>query len=197
MNWQSIIRNSKSILIKYYIVILIVVSLIILGGGYFIFIKDEVNEIQKVGLVDLQSRLNKKDITEKTLVKLQKLNEDFNKLHDDQLQKLEKALPKKSEIPFLVIELQNFVKDNELILNSIDVGPLSTLDEASSVVNGIVNNTPKELNITLNIGGVDSYFKLKSFLDSLSTQLPVIELTSLNYSPGGESYSLNLTTYYQ
>lgn len=196
MNWKSIKKVSASIFVKYFLVILIVLPLIILGGGYYIFVQDKVTEIQKVSRVDLQSRLNKKDAIDKTLEKLEKLNDDFKKLNDDQLQKLESTLPTKSEIPFLVIEIQNFIKDNKLILDSIDVGPLSTKEE-SGTVNGLVKDTFKELNITLSVSGVDSYSKLKSFLDSLSAQLPIIELTSLNYIPGNTSYSLNLTTYYQ
>ncbi len=196
MKWQSIKRILISFFIKYFIVILIVLSLIILVGGYFVFIKDKVNEIQKVGIIDKNSRENKLSSAKEVLIRLEQLNADYSKLHDDQLQKLENVLPKKSEIPFLVIELQNFIKENDLILNSIDVGPLSTVDEVTTV-NGLSNNLPKTLNITLTISGVETYFKLKSFLDSLSAQLPVIELTSLNYTPGNETYSLNLTTYYQ
>ncbi|XOU94468.1 MAG: type 4a pilus biogenesis protein PilO [Candidatus Kerfeldbacteria bacterium] len=196
MNWLSIKRITSTIFVKYFIIILIVLSLIILGGGYYLFIQDKMTEIQKVGLVDLQSRLNKKDATDRTLVMLEMLNDDYNKLNEDQLQKLGSILPKKSEIPFLVIEIQNFIKDNELILGSIDVGPLSTLEEVSTI-NGLSQNTFEELNITLSISGIDSYSKLKDFLDSLSEQLPIIELTSLNYVPGNETYSLNLTTYYQ
>ena len=111
------------------------------------------------------------------------------------LKQLEYVLPHQSEIPYLVIEIKNFIKDNDLILKNIDVGSLGagpSTSEYTEIGAGI-----KKLPISLSLSGIDSYYKLKTFLDNLSVNLPLLELNSLSYSPITDSYNLNLITYYQ
>lgn len=177
-------------------VIVILLVLLTLAAGYFLIVKDRVVEIQEVGLVDLQSALDTLSGKEKILFGLQQLHEKYGRITEDQIMQLSNVLPQQSEIPYLVIEIKDFIKENDLILNSIDVGSLK-----SSIISdeplATDNFSVKELKISLSIRGVDSYFKLKDFLDNLSANLPLLELTSLVYSPGTDAYSLNLTTYYQ
>ncbi|MDP2685376.1 MAG: type 4a pilus biogenesis protein PilO [bacterium] len=180
---------------KYYYVILVVLVLAILGGGYYFFIQERIAEIQKVGTVDLDSKLNTKATAQRNLDKLLELNENYSKISQSELKKLSGVLPKKSEIPFLIIELDRFIAENDLELNSLDIGPLS--GENDSQENVVIDNAVKELKISLSIAGIESYFELKNFLQIMSEQLPLIELSSLNYNEATTAYNLNLTTYYQ
>ena len=95
----------------------------------------------------------------------------------------------------MIIELDRFITENELVLNSLDIGPLSGQNDTQE--GAMIDNAVKELNISLSIAGIESYFELKNFLQIMSEQLPLIELSSINYSDELSSYSLNLTTYYQ
>jgi len=195
MELSSIKRKLLLLISKYYTIIVIVLVLFILAAGYWVFVKDKVVEIQEVGLVDLQSTLNALDNKETVLIKMEKLNEQYSQITEDQIRQLSLVLPHQSEIPYLVIEVKEFIKDNDLLLNSIDVGPLSSNDATAESTGGTYSIN--ELKITLSFSGVESYFKLKDFLDNLSNQLPLFELTSLVYSHETDAYALNLTTYYQ
>lgn len=189
----NISKKFITIFNKYYYIFLIVIVLVVLGAGYYFFIQEKVAEIQQVGTVDLDGKLNTKNIIQKNLDKLEELNEKKSQISQTSLDKLSKVLPKKSEIPFLMIELENFIEDNGLVLNSLDIGPL-TGDDAD---NPVASNTVNELKITLSFSGIESYLQLKNFLQIMSEQLPLIELSSLNYNDTISGYSLNLTTYYQ
>jgi len=180
---------------KYYLVILIVVVLAILGTGYLLFIQNKIAEIQKVGTLDLESKLNSKTIVQSNLDKLIELDENYSKITQDELYKLSKVLPKKSEIPFLLVELDRFITENGLTLVTLDIGPLSGEDDIAK--DTVLGTTVKELNISLSVDGIESYFELKTFLQLMSEQLPLIELSSLNYVNELSAFSLNLTTYYQ
>ncbi len=196
MNLSFLKRKLIFLISKYYVAIVILLVLFTLAAGYFFIIKDQVAEIQEVELVDLQSAMDALSGKKDTLFELEQLYEKYSRITEDQVLQLSHVLPLQSEIPYLVIEIQDFIKENYLLLNSIDVGSLKSSGiSAESITTD--NLSVKELKISLSINGVDSYFKLKDFLDNLSANLPLLELTSLVYSPGTDAYSLNLTTYYQ
>jgi len=196
MNLSFLKRKLMFLISKYYVVIVVLLVLFTLAAGYFFIIKDRVVEIQEVELVDLQSAMDALSGREDTLFELKQLHEKYSRITEDQILQLSYVLPQQSEIPYLVIEIKNFIKENDLLLNSIDVGSLK-LSPISAEATASDNFSVKELKISLSINGVDSYFKLKDFLDNLTANLPLLELTSLVYSPGIDAYSLNLTTYYQ
>jgi len=194
MNLSFLKRKLMFLISKYYVVIVVLLVLFTLAAGYFFIIKDRVVEIQEVELVDLQSAMDALSGREDTLFELKQLHEKYSRITEDQILQLSYVLPQQSEIPYLVIEIKNFIKENDLLLNSIDVGSLKLSPISAEATD---NFSVKELKISLSINGVDSYFKLKDFLDNLTANLPLLELTSLVYSPGIDAYSLNLTTYYQ
>ena len=180
---------------RYFIIIVICVFVVILGVGYLFFIKNTVTQIQEIGVVDLQVRDQELAAKQETLARLQRLNEKYTSLTHGDLAKLGDVLPSQSEIPSLVIEIKNFVESSGLILRDIDAGVLQALPAPSATTAaGLV---VKKLPITLSVSGVDNYSQLKSFLDKLSNNLPLLELTSLSYSPATDSYNLNLTSYYR
>lgn len=194
MKIGPIIRKIKSWIAKQLVYISIALALIILAGGYFLFISKTVSEINRIGTADIKVKQQELASRQSSIRKFQALEKQYQALNSDQMERLASMLPSGQDIPYLVIKLKKFVEDNNLILNSIDVGPLGS---------GSANNTAtsgagvKKLTISLSINGIDSYNSLKSFLDQLSTNQPLLELTSLSYSPEAESYSLNLSSYYK
>lgn len=178
---------------KYYIAVVAVCVIAVIGGGYLLFIKDTMNDINEIGVADLESREEQLVERTETLLRLQSLNERFAKITQEDLRQLDKVLPHQSEIPYLVIELKEFIKNNGLDVLSLDIGPMSTSMAAVDTV-----NTPvKSLSIVVVIDGLDSYEGIKTFLNAMSNNLPLVELNSFTYSPAVSGYSLNLTTYYK
>ena len=179
-----------NILDRYYYFFLVGLVIICLGAGYFFLIKDKVAEIQKVGIVDLQSRQELHDSKLQTKNSLAALENQYQEVSQYQLKQLANVLPSQNELPALIIEVKNFILRNNLQLVSIDAGTLTPIEVEPS---GLV----QEMNISLSLAGVESYQGLKFFLDSLSSTLPLLELTSLSYVDGTDAYTLNLTTYFQ
>lgn len=190
MNSKLAKRKFTFIFSKYYILIVIGLVLAIMAGGYFTIIKDVVDDIQEVGVVDLDERNVALNNRRMTLTRLEDLNSQYSDITNEQLLQLASVLPYESELPQLMIEIKNFVEENELNLVAINGGPLTLQGDGEG-------STVKSKNISIKINGVNSYFKLKDFLDNLSKNLPLLELNSLSYAPGGTSYELNLTLYYQ
>jgi len=185
-------RKMLALFNKYFVIIIIVIVLIVLGIGYMAFIKDKVSQIQKVGNVDYQLKEDERDRKEVIIEKLERLEEEYNKISTGQIKELDNVIPTQVDIPELIIKLKQFVVDNNLILTSIDIGGAAAAEatkESSSA-------TIKQLNISLVISGIDSYNRFKSFLDSLEKNMPLLKMNSLTYSPKTDSYSFTLITYY-
>ncbi|MFA6098852.1 MAG: type 4a pilus biogenesis protein PilO [Patescibacteria group bacterium] len=193
MKLASIKTKIAYIFNKYFIIIVALVVLIILGGAYMLFVKDTLTEINNTGITSLRTEEGVLQQKQLTLDKLNKLKEKYSGIQKEKLDQLSYFLPSESEIPFLMIEIKDFITENKLVLNSIESGPLgNTLGDTAAKGSAV-----SSLNITLGIKGIDSYFKLKDFLDNMSQRLPLLELNSLSYSPETDVYALNLTTYYK
>jgi Tfp pilus assembly protein PilO len=197
MRFDSLGRKSKLIFTKYYAVVLVIFVLVILLVGYLLFIKNTVSEIKNIGLVDIKNKQAELAASKETLLRLQALKNRYDEITADELAQLAGFLPGQEDIPYLVLKIKKFIEDTGLTLDSLDVGPLTTnmiqkkSDQAAS------EKSLNKLTISLSIHGLDSYAGLKTFLEELSRNQPLLELTSISYSPGKNSYSLNLSTYYQ
>ena len=144
---------------KYYIAVVVVCVIVILGSGYLLFIKDTMSDINEIGVADLQHREEQLVERTETLLRLQNLNERFAKITQEDLRQLSNVLPHQSEIPYLVIELKKFIKDNGLDVLSLDIGPMST----SAATVDTANTPVKSLSIVVVIDGLDSYERIKIF----------------------------------
>lgn len=193
MKTSALKRKAMVLFAKFYIGIAIIIIVGILAAGYSLFVKDIMTDINEIGVADLESKEAQYEERSETLIRLKRLNERFNKITEDDLRQLEKVLPSQAEIPHLVIELKDFVKNSGLEVYSLDVGPMST----NAATQAVAGTAVKNLAITLVVGGLDSYSGVKNFLDAMSNNLPLVELNSFSYSPAASEYSLNLTTYYQ
>ncbi len=197
MRFDSLVRKVKLIFTKYYAVVLVIFVLIILLVGYLLFIKNTVSAIKNIGLVDIKNKQAELFASKETLLRLQALKNRYDEITADELDQLAAFLPGQEDIPYLVLKIKKFIEDMGLKLDSLDVGPLTTdmiqkkSDQASS------EKSLNKLTISLSIRGLDSYAGLKTFLEELSGNQPLLELTSISYSPDKDSYSLNLSTYYQ
>lgn len=190
MNPKALKRRIAFIFSQYFVLVVIGFVVVILGLGYLIFIQGIVSDIQEVGMVDLTSQLQTLDQRRVTLERLEDLQLQYQQITHDQVRQVESVLPTAAEIPQIMIELKDFVLQNQLDLRALDSGPLQEPVAAPSA-------TVKTLNISLTIDGIVSYAKLKDFLDNVSQRLPLLELNAISYSPSNTSYTLNCTLYYQ
>ncbi len=194
MKFASVKTSISLFFNKYFIAVLIGVGILVLAAGYFIFISGIMADIQQAGSSDLEGRHQVLNAKQRTLRKLESLEQRHKQVTAAEVERLEKFLPMEDDIPLVMIEIKEFIEQNDLTVASLESGPLIT---GSDSVAAEADQGIQALNITVAISGIDSYVKLKDFLDQMSTTLPILELKSLAYVPGTDTYSLNLTTYYQ
>ncbi len=192
MNTKRIKRTIAFAISQYYPLLIIGIIIVVCGLGYLIFVRGIVSDIQQTGDADLQAQFRVYDERQATLDDLEDLSGRYQKLTTAQLNQLASVLPTASDIPQVMIEVKNFIEQNKLDLVSLDSGPLTAIDPDTTTA-----ATAKELNISLTIDGIASYYQFKSFLDDISTQLPLMELNSITYTPDTTSYTLNLTLHYK
>lgn len=192
MNTKRIKRTIAFTISQHFVAVAVGIVVVIGGLGYLVFIQGIVSDIQQAGQTDLQAQLQAYNDRRITLERLEALSERYNELTTVQLRQLDSVLPSESEIPHIMIELKNFVSEHNLSLVKLETGPLKAVTAGETAHTAV-----RTLNITLTIDGIASYFQFKNFLDSISTQLPLMELHSLTYLPSTTSYSFNLTLYYK
>ncbi|MFA5135064.1 MAG: hypothetical protein WC505_04770 [Patescibacteria group bacterium] len=195
MKFAIVKRDLIRIFTKYFVLISVITTLLIIGAGYQLFIKGTVADIRSIGVIDLKEREQQKLNLIDTLERLKRLETRYNELTYEEIKQLEYLLPDEREIPYIVIELKDFIAANGLVLKSIDVGVFkAAVGEEEEETKAV---SLKSLNVTVTIEGLDTYAQIKDFLDKLGTLMPPFELNSFSYAPDRTSYSLNLTTYYK
>ncbi|MBU0598426.1 type 4a pilus biogenesis protein PilO [Patescibacteria group bacterium] len=201
MNLSIINKRISLFFNKHFKLLLAFMIAVIIGLGYFLFIQTIIVDIQEIGVVDLEGRKQTLVQKNKILEELDDLEKKYNDVTYQELKRLYNFLPQQSEIPYIILEIQKFVKENELELIDISTGPLggnvsvsNTIPIDSAADSGSSIN---RLSITVTVGGIDTYQKIKEFLDNMSVNLPLLELNSFSYSPATSAYSLNITTFYQ
>ena len=183
---------------KYYKVISAILVIIILTSSYFIFFQEEISEIQKVGVVDYQEKLNEKKIKENNLVELEEIFSKYQKLRKDEIEKLDIILPEEINIPSLYIQLEEWAEDIGLVLSEVSIGEKSASTPSSKTLGSLPTSLGlKSVAISLSVHGIDSYEKLKLFLNSIEENIRILDVNSITYSQTVDIYNLNLTTYYK
>lgn len=183
---------------KYYILITVILIIIIFTFSYLYFFKDEISEIRKVGVVDYQKKLDELEVKKRNLSELKSVFEKYEKLRKEEIEKLDMILPSDKDIPSLYIQLDAFAKDVGLNLSSIEIAEkgVTTL-KANQPGSTATSLGLKSVSISIAIKGIDSYSKLKLFLNSIEKNIRLFDISSITYSPSVDAYKISLTTYYK
>jgi len=172
---------------------IIIFCLIIAAVAYLIY-------SDSIDLLNNQAVANETTLNSKLdeLKKLQSVKLDYSDLEQSE-QDIMNILPDKKDIPNVITEIQALVAANNLSIDSMNIGvaeknnsvPLDSNDAAAAPD----KQSLKELKLTLQMKG-GGYFELKKFISDIEKSLKLMNVLSINYSAGGDGYSVVLKTYY-
>jgi hypothetical protein len=138
----------------------------------------------------------------KKLANLQALNDSYKSINTADLQKFNSVLPDKYTPERLFGELEEIINRGGWTIGGIDLsvpdGPAApALFSALASSTPVLPNNQKlgAVNINVSVSAID-YAGLKSLLKILENNIRLFDVTSVSFSPSGNSASLVLTTYY-
>lgn len=188
----SLGRSLQRTMGQHHVLASLIVSAVILGLSTLLVIMPKISELQEVGLDRRETRQAALANLQEELRTLTDARNRFEAITLEQYALLDRALPTKKDIPQLIVDIPAFIQAQGLSVGQMDVSETTYVaSEGQSV-----NTTIRRVDVTVTVGGVDSYARMKTFLGALEDNLRIIDLSSVSYRPDTAAYSLVLTTYY-
>lgn len=179
---------------QYHLWVILGLSIIILGAGTLFAIWPKVNTLREQGFDRKDTREQTLQQLEKNLASLVSAKEQYDAISAEDLLRLERTLPTKKEVAKLITEIPVFAA-----AAGFSPGDISLSESPFSATGAKASPSTARLHridISLSVGGIDSYDRFKDFLSQLEDSIKVLELSSITYSPGTETYAFVLRTYY-
>jgi len=193
-------KNSLNLFLNnYFNIIMVIVMIIFLVSSYFFIIKPKYDETllaienttqqQQRLLADQQKKLNNLKI----------ISDLYKKISDTDLKKFNGVLPDNYVKERLFGEFEEIINKNGYILNSVSLtdetaaGETATEETATSTT--VQTGKIGKINLKLAISAVD-YKGFKNLLRLLENNLRLFDVSNVDFSSGGNTTNLTLTTYY-
>jgi secreted Zn-dependent insulinase-like peptidase len=195
---QKNLNARNTFLNKYFNLIIAVIVIFILFFGYLFVIMPKYNNTKLLIKSNISEQKKLYAQQKRKLDSLRILNELFNKVPVEDINKFNSVLPSKYQAETLFGEFEEIISDGGWTLNSISWTDLASEEEnlgeeeANSLVNKEGNIGIIELN--LQIQNLD-YAGVKRLLKVLESNLRLFDIVSLSFS-GESSANLTLYTYY-
>ncbi|MFA6588009.1 MAG: hypothetical protein WCT08_02985 [Patescibacteria group bacterium] len=128
------------------------------------------------------------------------LRNSLNKIPQEDIDRISLIIPKGKDIPGIFKQMEGFAKSVGMTLQSVSIsdGGLATGSTASAAAGNA--SQVKTLSISVVLGGSMNYSRMKDFLNTLAKQAPILDLTSISYSPATSAvpttYSFSFRSYY-
>ncbi len=158
------------------LILMLLVFLLVLGGGYFYYLTDKqaVLEQAEANEVNLKNDYEKKSSQAANL----EAYRDQKIQMENTLGALVKQLPSDTEVPGLLEDITRTAIDNDLTIESIDLGSER------------VTEFYAELPIDITVEG--DYHKIGSFVSGVANLSRIVTLHDFNISPSGSVQNLKM-----
>lgn len=208
---NSLYNTTNAFVAKHYRWFLLGVLVVVFTVGWFALLRGEYKAIVDSGIIGYEQTVDRLEERRLHLEQLRAMKTSYESLNGERLQQLDELLPIGLASTEIISRMSAFADAAGVNVLSIDVVTGTDAAVAGSqaqplVVGGqqtsdatAVQQSPlyTSANITVNIENADnSYAALKTFLDSLESFVPVVDLKQLSFSPDTTTYALQLTTYY-
>ncbi|MDD5342617.1 MAG: type 4a pilus biogenesis protein PilO [Patescibacteria group bacterium] len=202
----------------------VLLVVIVFGVGGFSFLYPKYQSIQNQGLLDFGNKQKQLDERQTYLAKLEKMVETFDSINSKDVEALKELLPSSQEIPELFVMVDQFGQDLGLKVTRIAITDQGSAvssgsetaaetTEKKSILQSIAAtaNPNEQVGITESVKpavigslglviGLEtkdiSYSKYKELLKAIEENIRIFDLNSVDYDPGTDSLTLNITTYY-
>lgn len=194
-------QNSLNLFLNnYFNIIILLIVIIALVISYFIVIKPKYDETMAAIQSNIEQQQKLYSDQQKKLNSLKTISDLYSKISPTDLKKFNGVLPDNYVKEKLFGELDEIITQNGFILNSVQIAKddgkkKEVRAEDGSPVPPAPVSKVGELKIDLSLSAVN-YNGFKNLLKLLETNLRLFDITQLNFSPGGNTVNLTLTTYY-
>ncbi|MEK7570036.1 MAG: hypothetical protein AAB515_01145 [Patescibacteria group bacterium] len=170
------------------------VSALVLIIGGFLFVAPRVKEVRALGGLDYTQKQAQLAAQQSYLEQLRGLRDEVNAVSPDDIARLNAIVPRGRDVPGIFRQMQAFAKDANMDLSSVAVSDGGSAAGSASV-GGL-----RTVTVSVILSGALDYNGLKNFLNVVSRQAPLLDLTSISHSPSSSSqpnsYSFSFRSYY-
>ena len=175
----------------------VVVAVLVLIIGTYTVIVPRYRTVKELGGLNYNQKVEELRVQQEYLQELQQLRAELRTISNDDIARLEAVLPKGKDIPGIFRQMQAFAREADMDLLSVSVAdgaPIASTEQTATS-GGLHTAT-----VSVVLGGQLNYGALKNFLNVVSQQAPLLELTAISHSPSSAatptSYSFSFRSYY-
>lgn len=168
---------------KYHRLVAVLIFLGIVFFGWLILLRPQLKNIKQTGTLHIRRIKENLQEREHYLVQLQTMEKNFEKINLKALAKLNHLFYQEDELIYLYAELEALFKKYNLEIQALNI----TKEKTEGLA---------EVNVIANLTGALDYAKFKEVLVSLENNVRLLDLTSLNFTPGEGTSTFNFKTYY-
>lgn len=190
-------KNALNLFLNiYFNIFMVFVVLLVLFFSYTLIIRPKYDDTMVAIKTNLEKQQRLYTEQSKKLNSLKIVADLYKKIPSADLDKFNGVLPDNYVKEVLFGELGEIIGENGFILNSVTINdPLAVKAQPGTPEVAVSQGKVGKLNLQLAISAVD-YAGFKNLLKLLESNLRLFDITSVNFSPGGNSADITLTTYY-
>lgn len=196
-------QNDLNIFLNDYFNIILAVALILfLVLAYLVFLGPKFRSTQEAINANTEEKRLLFQATQKRLASLKAVSDTYEKINSADLQKFNSVLPDNYVKERLFGELEEVIGRggwivSNIIISSSEEGGLTGvgIGQIGNASTTVLNKKIGSVNLTFSVAGVD-YAGFKNLLHLLENNLRLFDITSVTFSPAGNSANINLSTYY-
>lgn len=193
-------QNSLNLFLNsYFNIIIVFVVIFVMLVSYFLIIKPKFDETVSSIKLNLEGQQKIYLSQQAKLSSLRTIASLYKKISTDDLKKFNGVLPDSYVKERLFGELEEIVKQNGFALNSVTIQneeeKKTSDNEAGTALAANTSEKLGKINLELSVGSIN-YTGFKNLLRTMENNLRLFDITSVSFSPGGNSATIVLTTYY-
>lgn len=175
----------------------LIVATLVLLVGYLAFVAPRLRTAKNLGGLNYNQKVKNLETQQKYLDDLKTLHVRLQDISYTDIARLNKVIPKGKDIPGIFRQMQAFAAEANMELFSVAVSDGAPLPPG---VDGKGSANLHTLTVSVVLGGALDYQGLKDFLNIVSRQAPILDLTAISNSAAGAStpttYSFTFRSYY-
>ena len=214
---NQLVKRINDFLLNYFNWVILIIVLTILVAGFSMIIEPKYELVVRDVEIVRRDKEGEYLIQQSYLNKLNELKDAYQSIKSEDKRKIDIILPEKVEIEEFFSNMEAMVLKNGLILPSLQINsadlelevhknkeddaPLARdqkniykIEEAKAETDDLFEEIGK-IQISMSIIGTD-YDGLKNLLQAIESNLRLMDIENISWSPDGNSTNLQLVTYY-
>ncbi len=218
---NQLVKRINDFLLNYFNWVILIIAVTILVAGFSMIIKPKYELVIRDVEIVRRDKEGEYLIQKSYLDKLNELKNAYQNVRPEDKRKINNVLPEKVEIEEFFSNMETLILRNGLILTSLRINSadleleenkaisknkedtsssaqgqknIYKIEEAKAETNDLSEEIGK-IQIAMSIIGTD-YDGLKTLLQAIESNLRLMDIENISWSPDGNSTNLQLVTYY-